>query len=943
MTWTERPELRTLHSRTYQDDSDPRRYILEAVSGTLHYATSTGLKPVDLTPERIEGGWRIRRNNWHLALSEDGWFGFGARQGAHWLRFKLAQVGYLHGPTMAWQPVAANPAYALANLSTTPETITLGPNAEEVQVGLTATWASIWATPGGGRLDLRWHIDAQRLKEEITINQAARTWIAANRPPSTAAAQTYFTMLFEVDWSDIPAAVLAGLKQDIEAGFNASTLPLELRDGADWMLASLPLAEVYLENNLAYRLPLQRRVWKVGETYYLGIGAQVSALAGMPSGTLVFDPTIDSQVGASADDAHENGAGTFSATSDLKWAQNDAQNAAWYACAFRRALALPVGAVIGSNSYAQFYAYGYPNTAAKAVGVIHTEAIDDAPDFSTNADVVSRSRSTASVAWRTNLNLAAWNDTPSLQTVLQEWADRAGRGSGDAVCIILVPDSGVGVTWDGVYFRSYDNNAALAPKLHVEYTATTTVTPAGIEAVTGTVEPTVTISGSPSTITPALRGVVGRAVQPTVILLGTPPPVSSQYPQADTDQSLRVFVDVLDGSGNRIGPGPVTAIASASVTRKLDGAGSFTLTAPATDERALELLTENRQVVIYAFLGGIIRELGRGTIHERDIKGGPGDTVLSVSGPDALEQLKQRNVLLNRAYNNEAIAMAVGNLASLASWSAYVDTGLGQISITFNGESALKALQTIAEAQGLHLRHESGTTLRFGVMGDDIGLRLIQRSTVPQELYGNRAIALIEDITLSSSRKTLANWLLPLGGPEDAPFDLSASTRTTPYPIQTMTGPDGSTLSYLADAASIAAYGRIERVLLFKALTQADSTPLAAQQAANMLYDAAATWLGRAAVRQDVYSVKLRKVWETTIRPGDKVRLVYRGEVTQRGVVVRYLDTDDLYWVLDVQESIGVEGHVVYLKLSNVDEREQDAVQLLIDAVELSGARQSRG
>lgn len=397
---------------------------------------------------------------------------------------------------------------------------------------------------------------------------------------------------------------------------------------------------------------------------------------------------------------------------------------------------------------------------------------------------------------------------------------------------------------------------------------------------------------------------------------------------------MRVWVDVLDGANARIGDGPVL-VQSASIKRKLDGVGSVAINAPAADARAIRLLQVGRRLAIHAELGGTLRELGRGTIQSITIKESTGGATLAAKGPDALDELKARTTHLNRDYDNQAVSTVVAALVGLANWTATVDTGLGSVTRKFDGESVLKALQLLADGGGWHLRHESGTVLAFGALGADTGLRLVQRSQAAHDLYTNDLVTLIEDISLEQTSGDVANWIIPLGK-DDAGgrLTLEHSTRTTPYTIQTMTGPDSSTLYFLADSASIATYGQRERVLALNTIVALGSTATDLERAANALYDAAAATLARSSERQDVYRVRFRKAWQTAVRPGDKVRLVYRGEVKQAGISVRYLDTDALYWVLDVDESVGVEGHSVSVAISNVDRQVRDGVQVVADAIE---------
>lgn len=396
---------------------------------------------------------------------------------------------------------------------------------------------------------------------------------------------------------------------------------------------------------------------------------------------------------------------------------------------------------------------------------------------------------------------------------------------------------------------------------------------------------------------------------------------------------MRLWVDVLDDAGQRLGNGPLTAVNLATVKRKLDGAGSFSLALPGSDIRSSQLLTEGRTVAIYAELGDTLRELGRGRITGITGKESASGPLISVKGQDALDDLKRASTWLNREYDDAAITTIVSELAGLAGWTADVDAGLGNTTIRYNGVSVLKALQALAQQQGLHLRHEGGTALKFGAMGEDNGLRIVQRRTLHQEAYLNQEIVFPGTLSWERSVSAVANVVLPVG--YQGSVTLEHSTRSSPYPIQTMTGPGGETLYYIQDATSIAAHGRIEAVQGFPDVKALGDTATDLERAANALYDAAAAWMSQRSETQYIYSLELKKVWGTTIRPGDKVRLIYKGAVTRDGIEVSWLDTNALYWVLDVTENLGSEDHTVSAQLSNIDRLERNAVQAVADALDV--------
>ncbi len=401
---------------------------------------------------------------------------------------------------------------------------------------------------------------------------------------------------------------------------------------------------------------------------------------------------------------------------------------------------------------------------------------------------------------------------------------------------------------------------------------------------------------------------------------------------------MRLWVNVLDDAGQRLGDGPLTPVTTATVKRKLDGAGSWSFTLPASDPRSNRLLTVGRTVVLYGAQPGsgggeAIRELGRGRVTDIGGKESATGPLLTVRGLDALDDLKRASTWLNRVYDDQPVAAIASELAGLAGWTAEVDAGLGNTTIRYNGVSVLKALQALAQQQGLHLRHEGGTTLKVGALGQDNGLRIVQRRTLYHEIYLNNEVVFPGSLSWGRSIDAVANVLLPVG--YEGSVTLEHCTRSGPYAIQTMTGPGGDTLYTLQDDASIAANGRYELVKAFPDIKPLGDTATDLERAANALYDAAAAWMGQRSAAQQVYTLTLEKAWAKTIRAGDKVRLIYKGAVVRDGVEMSWIDTNALYWVLEVTENLGSEAQTVQVSLSNVDRLETDGVQLVADALDV--------
>lgn len=326
MAWTERVQERTEYGRVWEDGLQrsghfclcPLHYEGTLDSGVFDSSVSFVANRIN---NNILDGWRVTQGGWHYALGtpgafapgdgrfqgQDGVVGFGGRQGSRWLQFRLLRVGYMRWATREWVDLGGAPTYNRANLSVQSFNKTVGPLAQIITVESQANWTSIWATPGGGRFDISWRINGGQLKEEITINQAAREWIAANRGLSwirdqlgdqtVTANEMWFGFVFESDPTGIPRWYKGAILQDRDGDFSDSDgVPLTLRDAQDRFLALLPIGNVTVPSARPTPLSvenIQARYYRDGTRHFILAGVRLDRLAAMIAGPLIFDPTFD--------------------------------------------------------------------------------------------------------------------------------------------------------------------------------------------------------------------------------------------------------------------------------------------------------------------------------------------------------------------------------------------------------------------------------------------------------------------------------------------------------------------------------------------------------------------------------------------------------------------------------------------------------------------------
>lgn len=397
--------------------------------------------------------------------------------------------------------------------------------------------------------------------------------------------------------------------------------------------------------------------------------------------------------------------------------------------------------------------------------------------------------------------------------------------------------------------------------------------------------------------------------------------------------SYRVWAEVFNSDGVRLGVIP--DIEAVKVTRILDGAGSVSLTLPGMSERALTLLTYEARVRVYLEQNNAVREVGRGIVRKPVTTDTPGGTTLTVDCPDELCELKDISVLLGRSYGDDApvsLESVVSSLVGLVDgWSASVEAGVSEnlVSLRVDGVSILKALQELAENNGLHLRQSIGSkTLEFGAFGTDTGIYLRNVAHGNIRLQDNDNLAIVENLQITGTSEGLVNRIYPVGAGQGlAAINLENSTRTAPYTIQSVTGPDGRTLRYIETGERPVR----EEVRRYK-ITPIANSAAAKEVADDALYDAAAADLARSSVVQETYRVVLAKV-RRTIRAGDTVRLVFKGIVQQKGGAYVYRNVDDTFTVLEVDEDFSPGGVKTSLVISNVDRMMMSIEKQVITAI----------
>lgn len=235
-------------------------------------------------------------------------------------------------------------------------------------------------------------------------------------------------------------------------------------------------------------------------------------------GKVRIDPSVEGSMSSINDDADDYGADgseTIRQSNDnLNFYSNTTKDNAYKCMGCRWAVNIDQGVTIKDGTHASFYTGNSDYDDAN--GVIYGNDVDDANDFSTEADIRDRTRTTANVSWVQDgvwPSPPQWGNTPELKTIIQEIVDRPGWAANQHIALLFIANT------DAVkYFipRAYDyDDHSLAPKLVIEYGIPTTVSAPTATATSEGLAATIS-TGTGTTISGVSATSDGAGIAPTI-------------------------------------------------------------------------------------------------------------------------------------------------------------------------------------------------------------------------------------------------------------------------------------------------------------------------------------------------------------------------------------------------------------------------------------------
>lgn len=372
----------------------------------------------------------------------------------------------------------------------------------------------------------------------------------------------------------------------------------------------------------------------------------------------------------------------------------------------------------------------------------------------------------------------------------------------------------------------------------------------------------------------------------------------------------RVWCEVRAPDGGRLNVNPIGTVINLVYRLELDRVGTFTAAFPATTE-AVAAVTPGRQLWFSVEGEGVVFK----GVAEQIAFAQDGDVrTLQVAGGSIAKALAWKTTLVGFQLNAATLSSAVASLLSGTGWSAgTLASPSTTITARFDGRSIWQALVDVGDVFGLSVREDhlsaGGPFVDVAAFGGTPTLLLANVPEVTPELSAANTTLAITRISERVEALELVNRVVPLGqmtGLQGASawLTLQHSTRTSPYTIQSATGPDGKPYYYIRDASSEATYGVRERVLQVRDITPLGTSTTDRERAANTLYDEAAAWLADHSQPLTVYTVDVAGMRHCVdgapqFEVGDAVRILYRGVVQgdSGAETVRAIDTAATYLV----------------------------------------------
>lgn len=368
-------------------------------------------------------------------------------------------------------------------------------------------------------------------------------------------------------------------------------------------------------------------------------------------------------------------------------------------------------------------------------------------------------------------------------------------------------------------------------------------------------------------------------------------------------------IDIEDSGGTKLGGGPIATARGWSYTDRLNRAGQFSFSMPASDPKSA-LVQAKRTARCYALINGTMTDVGAGIIDQVTARANEdGQVMLDVSGDGLLRELTYRHVgslsIDDGAGGPDTTGPADIIALAPAGWSLDVVTGYNatvkSIKQPFEGESVLAAFVKLSEITGERFRQGAGRTVVW--MKNDnpaSGIRAMQGGD-PYDVESNTLICLIKGLEQVHDTYDAYVGRVYAKGVGNGGTLLDLNGAVCGYAGYTV-GNDSKGY-YLQHTTTWNTYG-IDRYMSFKDVEDVQT-----------LFEQSYEWMRRQISAPKTYRLMVEKL-ATLLTPGSTLYVVYRRAVDDYVT----LDIDADLVILEATSQVDQDGvHTVSLMVGEID------------------------
>lgn len=421
---------------------------------------------------------------------------------------------------------------------------------------------------------------------------------------------------------------------------------------------------------------------------------------------------------------------------------------------------------------------------------------------------------------------------------------------------------------------------------------------------------------------------------------------------------MRLWLDVYDATGERLGPGPVLPCTSFAATARLCRAGTWQATV-ALDARSLALLQARRTALAWLADGDARWFVGGGVIEQLSVRLSPeGEMLLEVAGQDLIEEMNRvaigetviDNTLAPDPEEGTQLDQLIYNWFP-PGWEYQPDMDDQPSFIHLIGyDTLLGVLSTLSDRFPLWFWRAAGeSSPRVLVVTTALPTAVTLRALGNGAPAGDELTCAITDIGLRQEGTEVVSSVFAFGsGNADARLSLAAATQWPDgSPLSGSYVVDGQTLQYVApytsstvgrragmvhNATAAAAYGARSRAVAWKDIAPISNSTVDLANAGNALLAAACGYL--LAHREPVRSYDLTVAGlRREVAPGELVHVRVRKLVEGATPLV----IDAALRVLEVRTQVDGDGlSTVGLVVAERDAWPQSDADALVEAIRQS-------